>query len=467
MALSGFGLAHKKLIFFQGISGRRAAGTTLAFAVTLFPPPPRTMSLDLAAALGADAVSNHTEKPAAQGRRACVFYKLIVETIIQEKQLGLPKRFVQKFGDELSNAVTLTTPSSGIWQVGLRKANQRLWFDGGWQRFIEHHSVCAGYFLVFQYERNSNFLVYMFNLTASTEFAHTILGRSEELSHGKQVAFPLEQNQESSNILKVRKLSPAFPISSYSRNKASTDLVNQKRSDHIYSVINLEDHKHEIDGKNLLSRNHSDFLHLKGNNTRDIGVQVDVNELREAGIGVQSPLSHQSRYPKRRKQIAEPDEKELSAEEKLGSEPSPSGDVSSQSSSRQSKAARLVTAEARDLAIRASEMFEPDGPFCRVVMQPSFVHGKFILHLPSSFARMHLKDLSGDIKLQLPGGKQWPVRRIFNRSKASKISRGWRKFVTDNNLEEGDVCIFELAETEDVVLNVTIIRVLEDRNSQQ
>ena len=80
---------------------------------------------------------------------------------------------------------------------------------------------------------------------------------------------------------------------------------------------------------------------------------------------------------------------------------------------------------------------------------------------------MHLKDLSGDIKLQLPDGKQWPVRRIFNRGKASKISRGWRKFVTDNNLEEGDVCIFELVETEDVVLNVTIIRALEDRNSQQ
>lgn len=89
MALSGFGLAHKKLIFFQGISGSRHAGTTLAFAVTLSPPPPprRTMSHELTAALGADAVSNHTEKPAAQGRRACVFYKLIVESIIQEKQL--------------------------------------------------------------------------------------------------------------------------------------------------------------------------------------------------------------------------------------------------------------------------------------------------------------------------------------------------------------------------------------------
>lgn len=89
-----------------------------------------------------------------------------------------------------------------------------------------------------------------------------------------------------------------------------------------------------------------------------------------------------------------------------------------------------------------------------------------IQHLPCSFARKHLKDLSGDIKLQLPDGKQWPVRHIAYRGKA-KISRGWRKFVTDNNLEEGDVCVFEPVETEDIVLNVTVFRVLEDRNSQQ
>lgn len=168
------------------------------------------------------------------------------------------------------------------------------------------HSVRVGYFLVFQYERNSNLLVYMFNLTASAEFAHTGLGRSEELSHGKQAALPLEQNRDSSDIVKIRELSPAFPFSSCSWNKASTDLVNQKRSDRIYSVINLEDSKHVINGKNLLSRDHSDFLQVKGNNTRDIGVQVDVNEHREAGNGVQSPFSHQSRYPKRRKQIDEP-----------------------------------------------------------------------------------------------------------------------------------------------------------------
>ncbi|KAI6706337.1 hypothetical protein NL676_009299 [Syzygium grande] len=43
-------------------------------------------------------------------------------------------------------------------------------------------------------------------------------------------------------------------------------------------------------------------------------------------------------------------------------------------------------------------------------------------HLPS-FARKHLKDLSGDIKLQLPDVKQWPVRCISKRGKA-KISRG-------------------------------------------
>ncbi|KAI6702745.1 hypothetical protein NL676_011881 [Syzygium grande] len=109
--------------------------------------------------------------------------------------------------------------------------------------------------------------------------------------------------------------------------------------------------------------------------------------------------------------------------------------------------------QAREMAIWASGMFEPRRPFSlsghATILRP----WKIYSHLPS-FARKHLKTLPGDIKLQLPDVKQWPVRRISNRGK-------------DNSLEEGDVCVFELVETEDIVLNINIFQVLKDRNSQQ
>ncbi|KAK7851534.1 b3 domain-containing transcription factor vrn1 [Quercus suber] len=60
---------------------------------------------------------------------------------------------------ELSTIVTITAPYGGIWQVGLKKADNNIWFYNGWQDFVEYHSICYGYFLVFRYEGNSSFHV--------------------------------------------------------------------------------------------------------------------------------------------------------------------------------------------------------------------------------------------------------------------------------------------------------------------
>ena len=72
-----------------------------------------------------------------------------------------------EFGDELSTVATLTTLYGGIWQVGLKKADSNIWFCNGWQDFVECHSICYGYFLVFRYEGNLGFHVLIFNKTAT------------------------------------------------------------------------------------------------------------------------------------------------------------------------------------------------------------------------------------------------------------------------------------------------------------
>ena len=74
--------------------------------------------------------------------------------------------FVKKFGDELSTIATLIIPNGGIWQVGLEKYGKNIWFCDGWPDFVEYHSICYEYFLVFRYEGNSNFHVHIFDKTA-------------------------------------------------------------------------------------------------------------------------------------------------------------------------------------------------------------------------------------------------------------------------------------------------------------
>lgn len=81
--------------------------------------------------------------------------------------------------------------------------------------------------------------------------------------------------------------------------------------------------------------------------------------------------------------------------------------------------------------------------------------------MPSSFAEKYLGGISGFITLQVSSGGKWPVRCIWSNGSA-KLSKGWPEFVRDNLLEEGDVCIFELIKMEEIVLKVTIFRIVED-----
>ena len=44
---------------------------------------------------------------------------------------------------------------------------------------------------------------------------------------------------------------------------------------------------------------------------------------------------------------------------------------------------------------------------------------------------------------------------------AMRFGKGWVVFSKDNNLEEGDVCVFEVIERKPVVLNVSIFHVID------
>jgi hypothetical protein len=72
-----------------------------------------------------------------------------------------------------------------------------------------------------------------------------------------------------------------------------------------------------------------------------------------------------------------------------------------------------------------------------------------------------IKYLSGHqfVKLETCDGKQWRARCYDHEHSSSGKSIGWGRFCRDNNLEEGDVCVFELIKRNPVVLNVSIFHV--------
>ena len=73
--------------------------------------------------------------------------------------------------------------------MGLEKAsNKDGWFCDGWQEFAEHHSIFAGYFLLFTYEGNSKFRVSVFDFTAcEIDYPCNPSNSSVRKSRGKKI----------------------------------------------------------------------------------------------------------------------------------------------------------------------------------------------------------------------------------------------------------------------------------------
>ncbi|KAL5731818.1 hypothetical protein ACHQM5_004511 [Ranunculus cassubicifolius] len=87
-------------------------------------------------------------------------------------------------------------------------------------------------------------------------------------------------------------------------------------------------------------------------------------------------------------------------------------------------------------------------------MRHTYVNSSFCLNVRKDFADLYLKDAFQGITLSLPNGGKWPISHCIGDHR--KLSAGWKTFVVDNQLKEGDVCIFELVDSKNVELKVSI-----------
>ncbi|XP_059447097.1 B3 domain-containing transcription factor VRN1-like isoform X2 [Corylus avellana] len=394
------------------------------------------------------------------------FHKLILSSTIQAKQLRIPENFVKKFRQELSAVARLSVPDGHVWQVGLKKVENGVWFQDGWQEFVECYSIRVGYLLVFRYEGNSGFFVHIFNLTNSEINYHSnSLSNVQGLNYGNQ--YNVFEEMEEDDSAQILGPSPSCLTTGPLKNKLFGGCGDQLTPSKSYTP-SLQNLFNGSQLKNSFNWDGEGNLHpFKGVNkspgeiqpSRDIGVQfnavefkksLDDGKLRNPGQEIQT-----IKKTMRKKRKPDPNELESSAQHEE--------EVEMRFRFYESASARkrTVTAEERERAINAAKAFEPTNPFCRVVLRPSYLYRGCIMYLPSCFAEKYLSGVSGFIKLQTPDGRQWPARCLYRGGRA-KLSQGWYEFSLENNLGEGDVCVFEQMKMRDIVLKVTVFRVAED-----
>ncbi|KAK7339512.1 hypothetical protein VNO77_20183 [Canavalia gladiata] len=93
------------------------------------------------------------------------FFKIMLPDIMQEK-LGIPGKFVRKYGKHLPNTMFLKLPNGAEWKVNLVKHDGCVWFEKGWKEFLEYHCLGHGHLLVFRYDGTSHFHVIICDLSA-------------------------------------------------------------------------------------------------------------------------------------------------------------------------------------------------------------------------------------------------------------------------------------------------------------
>ena len=143
--------------------------------------------------------------------------------------------------------------------------------------------------------------------------------------------------------------------------------------------------------------------------------------------------------------------------------------------------------------------FESEKPFFKVLVQPSYfcckanqlisssvydllftpnckysslVESKYVIYLlvffeqfvPLDFATRYMKK-QGAVILSVPNGRSWLAEfrmispKFMNCS--ARLCKGWHEFANGNNLEVGDICIFELLDGTEISFRVSIVHLAE------
>ncbi|KAB1998208.1 hypothetical protein ES319_D12G073200v1 [Gossypium barbadense] len=421
------------------------------------------------------------------------FFKVILQETLRDGILGIPRKFVRKYGNQLSSPVKLEVPSGAIWQVELAKTDERVRLQNGWREFAEHYSLELGSFVVFRYEGNDHFHVLIFDKSASeTDYPHTSTEGNDGDDH---VSIELCDDVSAS---KKNKEKPDLPCS-LPQKKMSTDSKLKNSSSHICldEPCSIKNKLRNLkkDENSSSSTGQVDAQRSIGSTDGTRSLVRDTNSSSQERCPSGSRELKDSKFQKRKKRVdSQNSTKDLRDEficsakhdnggvsgacgclkpDLLGrmqplapTEKQRAADIVSWSSSRLAQRSvktkafscvqRLAAIEKAHAVQIASAFESTENPVFMIVMQPSYVRGR--MFIPSDFARKFLTVHKSNLTLCNSTGKTWHAKLYYpaNKKPNAHLYGGWREFVEDNHLNVGDICVFELIKYTEILMKVQI-----------
>lgn len=332
------------------------------------------------------------------------------------QQLAIPKKFTENLRSKLPENVVLKGPSGATWKVGTVADDENLLFKHGWQDFVKDHALEKNDILVFRYNGESSFNVLVFN-------QHSLCEKEAAYFHKRCSHNPADRECGTKRKLGDSSVEAMHtPVS----HDVKRTLTEDPREDRTVTVAD----------RNILS-------------------QAKASEnLIEAGAS--GKPRNKKATPKKKLSVAFD-----CLEEKPDSTPK-SLFIGSRGSPVYVSNRRPVTEEEESSAFKLARAAASSDSFL-VVMRPTHVYKRFYLSIPTDWATTHMDRRNQDVILRVGEGT-WHARYRLTGRGSGGLSSGWKNFTLENNLEQSDVCVFNLADSisKNIILDVTIFRVVED-----
>ncbi|XP_058008068.1 B3 domain-containing transcription factor VRN1-like [Hevea brasiliensis] len=446
------------------------------------------------------------------------FFKIILDDTIHEKKLCIPRKFVRKYGKDLSSPVLLEVPCGRIWQVELTKCDGEIWLQNGWQEFMEYYSLAHGSFIVFEYnKRNCHFNAIIFDKSAS-EIDYPISVTNGDDKEPNNIQEEIQEpkiiketeNDASADFVLCRKTKEKSPLSS-PRPEKMTKVENptentslhcpgkqvegesgyggisgQKQTSYkIVARLNVKEKRKALNRArtNFKSKNPFFLVAMQPSYVRP-GEKLTIprsfamkyfpkkhdgdatlNGLNGRAWSVKYYVHTAARNGETTAKItkgwrvfAQDNHLEV-------------GDVCAFELIKSTKTtfkvaifphikvnskSRIDEESNPPGAIEAAKSFTSVHPFFKLVISSGHLRLS-IVHVPHNFIS-NIKQNTKKAKLQVEN-RWWPVKlTLYPHYAKGLFLSGWSVFARENSLQMGDVCIFELIDCETVLVKVTIFR---------
>ncbi|KAF3593818.1 hypothetical protein DY000_02027798 [Brassica cretica] len=371
--------------------------------------------------------------------------------------LAIPKKFSTYCKRKLPKIVTLKSPSGTKYNVGLEEDDEKtLAFRCGWDKFVKDHSLHESDLLVFKFNGSSEFEVLIFDGDTLCEKPTSYFIR--KCGHAEKTK--ARDFTATSSRSPKRCINPDDDVET---------TVNQEQPVKISPVGNELDDLIDIDTM-LNQETVVPQTGIEQEEHSNSDIDTDSGQLPVISPTSKGPIS-EGKYPigvfkKMRGQISIND-----LDRKAGmnyfpfltySPYSTYLDVEMIPGGSRRRVGETNKRKALSLAKRAVST-----KGFLVVMKRSHVVSKCFLYVPVQWSARNMSREPQDVVMQV-GETKWQLKFKHYGSKGrGGVSVGWKKFVRDNDLCEGDVCVFELTkpEAKPLHLDVYIFRAAEAESS--